>query len=229
MTKTPSTGESKTGLFEGSDMAKIPSLNAFFNVNKALLLILGPYESIVLSYVAEWQAKGRPCFSSRKTISAETGFSEKTVQNTIKSLVDKGYVAISHYKRKRILTLTDKASISYPQRGYKILSEGVRDTQIRGYDVLTTNKEITKKDITNNKLLNDILFACGDGDPVKKEEEEKKQARLKQLMAEVDGWEDKGGHYEKWDAETGTVLRKKKVTPHARKPDSRINHGYLPD
>lgn len=32
-------------------------------------------------------------------------------------------------------------------------SEGVRDTQMRGYEILTTNKDITKKDITKNKLL----------------------------------------------------------------------------
>lgn len=191
-------------------MPKIPSLNAFFNVNKALLLILGPYETIVLAYVAEWQTTGKPCFSSRKTIAAETGFSEKTVQNTVKSLVEKGYLAVSHYKRKRILTLTDKGGISYPKRGYKILSEGVRDTQMRGYDVLTTNKEITNKDITNNKLLSDDL-TVEDEDGMKKEDEEKHEAWLAQLRAESEGWEDKGTYWEKWDAETRTILRKKKA------------------
>lgn len=208
-------------------MPKIPSLNAFFNVNKALLLILGPYETIVLAYVAEWQAKGKPCFSSRKTIAAETGFSEKTVQNTVKSLVEKGYLAISHYKRKRILTLTDKGGISYPQRGYKILSEGVRDTQMRGYDVLTTNKEITNKDITKNELLSDDvnLNAVQDEDAMKKEDEEKHAARLAQLRAESEGWDDKGTHWEKWDAETRTILRKKKSVYQER----RWNHDDVPE
>ena len=135
-------------------MPKIPSEHAFFNVKKSLLKELGPYQVIILSYVAEWQAKGLPCFASRKCIAAETGFSEKTIQNSIKSLVDNGYLAIAHDARKRILTLTDKGGIWYPQRGYKIPSEGVRDTQMRGYDVLTTNKDITNKDITKNKLLN---------------------------------------------------------------------------
>ena len=135
-------------------MPKIPSEHSFFNVNKFLLKELGPYQVVLLSYVAEWQAKGLPCFASRKCIAAETGFSEKTIQNSIKSLVDNGYLAIAHDARKRILTLTDKGGIWYPQRGYKMPSEGVRDTQMRGYDVLTTNKDITKKDITNNKLLN---------------------------------------------------------------------------
>jgi biotin operon repressor len=208
-------------------MPNIPSLNAFFNVNKALLLILGPYETIVLAYVAEWQAKGKPCFSSRKTIAAETGFSEKTVQNTVKSLVEKGYLAISHYKRKRILTLTDKGGISYPQRGYKILSQGVRDTQMRGYDVLTTNKEITNKDITKNELLSDDvnLNIVQDEDAMKKEDEEKHEARLSQLKAESEGWDDKGTHWEKWDAETRTVLRKKKSVHQER----RWNHDDVPE
>ena len=134
-------------------MPKIPSDHSFFNVNKTLLKELGPYEVIILSYVAEWQAKGLPCFASRKCIAAETGFSEKTIQNSIKSLVDNGYLAIAHDARKRILTLTTKGGIWYPQRGYKMPSEGVRDTQMRGYDVLTTNKDITNKDITKNKLL----------------------------------------------------------------------------
>ena len=134
-------------------MPKIPSDHSFFNVNKTLLKELGPYEVIILSYVAEWQAKGLPCFASRKCIAAETGFSEKTIQNSIKSLVDNGYLAIAHDARKRILTLTTKGGIWYPQRGYKMPSEGVRDTQMRGYEILTTNKDITKKDITKNKLL----------------------------------------------------------------------------
>lgn len=134
-------------------MPKIPSEHAFFNVNKTLLKELGPYQVLILSYVAEWQAKGLPCFASRKCIAAETGFSEKTIQNSIKSLVDNGYLAIAHDARKRILTLTTKGGIWYPQRGYKIPSEGVRDTQMRGYEMLTTNKDITNKDITKNKLL----------------------------------------------------------------------------
>lgn len=134
-------------------MPKIPSEHAFFNVNKTLLKELGPYQVIILSYVAEWQAKGLPCFASRKCIASETGFSEKTIQNSIKSLVDNGYLAIAHDARKRILTLTTKGGIWYPQRGHKIPSEGVRDTQMRGYEMLTTNKDITNKDITKNKLL----------------------------------------------------------------------------
>ena len=135
-------------------MPKVPSAHSFFNVNKTLLKELGPYQVIILSYVAEWQAKGLPCFASRKCIAAETGFSEKTIQNSLKSLVDNGYLAIAHDARKRILTLTTKGGIWYPQRGYKMPSEGVRDTQMRGYDVLTTNKEITNKDITNNNITN---------------------------------------------------------------------------
>jgi predicted transcriptional regulator len=200
-------------------MPKIPSLNAFFNVNKALLLILGPYETIVLAYVAEWQAKGKPCFSSRKTIAVETGFSEKTVQNTVKSLVGKGYLAISHYKRKRILTLTDKGGISYPQRGYKILSEGVRDTQMRGYDVLTTNKEITNKDITNKKLLkSDLVFKETEKEPMGKESEKEKELRLRlnALRNDPQGWEDHGSYLTKFDPETRTTLRKAKPV-HAEK------------
>ena len=212
-------------------MPKIPSLNAFFNVNKALLLILGPYETIVLAYVAEWQTKGKPCFSSRKTIAAETGFSEKTVQNTVKSLVEKGYLAVSHHKRKRILTLTNKGGISYPQRGYKILSKGVRDTQMRGYDVLTTNKEITNKDITNNKLLSDDinLTTLKDESVMKKEDDEKHEARLAQLRAESEGWEDKGTYWEKWDAETRTILRKKKAVYEAQRWNGKKDYSDVPE
>jgi biotin operon repressor len=192
-------------------MPKIPSSHAFFNVNKSLLLILGPYEAIVLSYVVEWQAKSKPCFSSRKTISAETGFSEKTVQNTIKSLVDKGYLAISHHKRKRTLTVTDKVSIWYPQRGYNIPSEGVRDTQMRGYYVLTTNKEITNKDITNKKLLkSDLVLEETEEEPMAEETEKDKELRLrlKALRDDPVGWEDHGSYLTKFDPDTRTTLRK---------------------
>jgi hypothetical protein len=134
-------------------MPKIPSNHAFFNVNKTLLRELGPYQVIILAYVAEWQAKGLPCFASRKCIAAETGFSEKTVQNSVKSLVDQGYLAVAHHARKRVLTLTNRGGKWYPERGYKIPPEGVRDTQMRGYEILTTNKDITNKDITNINLL----------------------------------------------------------------------------
>jgi len=208
-------------------MAKIPQEISFFNTKKHLVRTLGPYEAILLAYVAEWEAKNLLCFASRKHISEETGFSEKTIQNLIKKLADAGYLTVSHNGRKRVISLTSKGGISYPQRGYKILSEGVRDTQMRGYEILTTNKEITNKDITKNELLSDDvnLNAVQDEDAMKKEDEEKLEARLSQLKAESEGWDDKGTHFEKWDAETRTVLRKKKPVHQER----RWNYDDVPE
>jgi hypothetical protein len=98
---------------------------------------------------------------------------------------------------------------------------------MRGYDVLTTNKEITNKDITKNELLSDHvnLNAVQDEDAMKKEDEEKHEARLAQLRAESEGWEDKGTHWEKWDAETRTILRKNKSIYQER----RWSHDDIPE
>jgi DNA-binding MarR family transcriptional regulator len=134
-------------------MAKIPQETSFFNTKKHLVRTLGPYEAILLAYVAEWEAKNLPCFASRKHISEETGFSEKTIQNLIKKLADAGYLTVSHDGRKRVISLTSKGGTKYPQRGHNIPPEGVRDTQMRGYEILNTKNNNTKNNITNKKIL----------------------------------------------------------------------------
>lgn len=145
-------------------MPKLPQETSFFNTKKHLVRTLGPYEAILLAYVAEWEAKNLPCFASRKHISEETGFSEKTIQNLIKKLVKAGYLTVSHYGRKRVISLTSKGGKrysdkpskggkKYPQRGYIIPPEGVRDTQMRGYEILNTKNNNTKNNITKKKIL----------------------------------------------------------------------------
>jgi len=45
---------------------------------------------------------------------------------------------------------------------------------------------------------------------MKEEDFKKYQERLRQLRATNEGWEDKGDHWEKYDPETRTILRKRK-------------------
>ena len=117
-------------------MGKVPKNTSFYKLNKQLLRELGPFEAILLSYVAEFSDKGLSCFASRKHISAETGFAEKTVQNLISKLVKQGYLALSYNGRKRTIALINRGGTECSERGHQIPPEGAPDTQMRGHEIL---------------------------------------------------------------------------------------------
>lgn len=134
-------------------MSKISSSDSFFKLNKQTLRTLGPYDAIVLAYVAEFHNKGLPCFASRKHIASETGFAEKTIQNIIKKLVKSGHLILAYEGRKRILSMADGGGKKYPQGGHEIPTEGVRDTQMRGHEILNTKINNTKINILSNEHI----------------------------------------------------------------------------
>lgn len=134
-------------------MGKVPKNSSFFKLNKQTLRALGPYEAIVLAYVAEFYEKGLPCFASRRHIASETGFAEKTIQNIIKKLVKSGHLILAYEGRKRILSLPGEGDKKYPEGGHILPPEGVRDTQMKGYQILNTKIRDTKINILSNEPM----------------------------------------------------------------------------
>lgn len=204
-------------------MTKIANTFHFFKVNKEVLRQLGPFEAILLAYVAEFNDKQLPCFASRKHIAAETGFAEKTVQNLIKKLVKSGHLTLAYSGRKRIICIIneggtkcpDQGGNKYPQRGHNIPPKGAPDTQIRGHEILNTKIIDTKINNTKINLLSDNFnFDINNTkqEELMTEEERKERERLLRLAKlSSEGWQDKGTYLEKWDEATRTMIRQNKL------------------
>jgi DNA-binding transcriptional regulator PaaX len=130
-------------------MKKVPSIQPFFKVNKNHVKELGASEAVLLAYVAEFEAHGLLCFASRKHISEQTGFAERTVQNLIGKLVAEGFLTVARDGHKRYLKTANKGGKNCHEEGKICLEEKAKIAAQRGQKMLNTKIDNTK--IRNTK------------------------------------------------------------------------------
>lgn len=187
-------------------MGKIDQKRYFLKVSKAHFH-LGLEAAALLAYIAEYERKGKPCFASRNRISQDLPISESTVQRTLKKLADQGYVTLSYCGNLRTVSLTkqgiqiDTGGIQIDTtRGSKLIQQGIQiDTLLRYTKINNKDKLLSAKPCIDFNVEESMAKESG---------ELKKDYGTPSLE---NGWEDRGTYWEKYDAETRTVVRRPKT------------------
>ena len=181
-------------------------------------------ESAIIRYVERFEQSHKPCFASIPYIAKDLRLSERTIRRHLRRLIDLEYLKTIGKGRGRYLN-TNSAKMA-TNTGQIVTDCGQNGRCDTGQNGRLSNSIMINSNINNTdqELLN-----IETDDAMKKEDEEKYQARLKQLQNESEGWEDKGSHLEKWDHESRTVLRKRKVVHEAQRWNGKTSHSDFPD
>lgn len=181
-------------------------------------------ESAIIRYVERFEQSQKPCFASIPYIAKDLRLSERTIRRHLRRLIDLEYLKTIGKGRGRYLN-TNSAKMA-TNTGQIVTNCGQNGRCDTGQNGRLSNSIMINSSINNTdqESLN-----IETEDAMKKEDEEKYQARLKQLQNESEGWEDKGSHLEKWDPDTRTVLRKRKVVHEAQRWNGKTSHSDLPD
>lgn len=181
-------------------------------------------EAALIRYVERFEKSGKPCFASIPYIAKDLRLTERTIRRHLKHLINLEYLRATGKGRGRYLNT--KAAKMATNTGQIVTECGQNGRYDTGQNGRLSNSIMINNNINNTdqELLN-----AKKEDAMKKEDEEKYQARLKQLQAETEGWEDKGTHFEKWDSESRTLLRKKKAVYEAQRWNGKTDHSDTPD
>lgn len=181
-------------------------------------------EAALIRYVERFEKSHKPCFASIPYIAKDLRLAERSIRRNLRRLIDLEYLRASGKGRGRYLNIN--AAKMAANTGQIVTDCGQNGRCDTGQNGRLSNSIMINSNISNTdqELLN-----VETEDAMKKEDEEKYQARLKQLQSESEGWEDKGSHLEKWDPESRTVLRKRKVVHEAQRWNGKTSHSDFPD
>ncbi len=189
-------------------------------------------ESAIVRYVERFEQSQKPCFASIPYIAKDLRLAERTIRRHLRRLIDLEYLRATGKGRGRYLNI-NAAKMAGMSAANLATNTGqiVTDCGQNGRCDTGQNGRLSNSIMINSNINNtdQELLNIETQDAMKKEDEEKYQARLKQLQNESEGWEDKGNHLEKWDPESRTVLRKRKVVHEAQLWNGKTSHSDLPE
>lgn len=181
-------------------------------------------ESAIIRYVERFEQSQKPCFASIPYIAKDLRLAERTIRRHLRRLINLKYLRATGKGRGRYLNIN--AAKMAANRGQIVTDCGQNGRCDTGQNGRLSNSIMINSNIINT---DQELISVKREDAMKKEDEEKHEARLAQLRAESEGWEDKGTYWEKWDAETRTILRKKKAVYEAQRWNGKKDYSDVPE
>lgn len=189
-------------------------------------------EAAIIRYVERFERSNKPCFASIPYIAKDLRLAERTIRRHLRRLIDLEYLRATGKGRGRYLN-TNAAKMAGMNAANLATNTGqiVTDCGQNGRCDTGQNGRLSNSIMINSNINNTDQESLNieTQDAMKKEDEEKYQARLKQLQNESEGWEDKGSHLEKWDPNTRTVLRKRKVVHETQRWNGKTSHSDFPE